>query len=291
MLATLFSIIAPVFISAAIGFFWARSGRAFDPELITTLVTLVGTPCLVFSALVEVDLEPGAVQAMAAAATVVTVAFAAVGAAVLRVTGLSVRTFLNSIIFTNCGNMGLPLCLLAFGEQGLALGITFFTVSAVGLFTGGVAISAGTMSLKDLARMPMIYAVLAAVAFMAAGAKPPDWLANTTRILGGMTIPLMLITLGISLAKLRVAGLGRSVLVAVVRLTIGFGIGVAVAALFGMEGMERGVLILESAMPAAVFNYLFAQRYGTAPEEVAGVIMVSTLLSFLTLPALVWFVL
>jgi predicted permease len=141
------------------------------------------------------------------------------------------------------------------------------------------------------ARVPLLYALPPALAFMFTGAKPPAWLNATTELIGLMTIPLMLITLGVSLAKLAVASLPRSFGLSVLRLLLGFALGVAVAHLFRLEGAARGVLIVQSSMPVAVFNYLFAQRYRRAPEEVAGLVVISTALSFLTLPMLLWFVL
>jgi hypothetical protein len=154
-----------------------------------------------------------------------------------------------------------------------------------------VAISSGHLSLSMLARVPLLYALPPALAFMFTGAKPPAWLNATTELIGLMTIPLMLITLGVSLAKLAVASLPRSLGLSVLRLLLGFALGVGVAYLFRLEGAARGVLIVQSSMPVAVFNYLFAQRYRRAPEEVAGLVVISTAMSFLTLPMLLWFVL
>jgi len=291
MIGELFSIIAPVFVCAGVGFVWTRSGRPFDTELVTTLVTAIGTPGLVFSTLTRLEMDIEVFGSMALASVVATAGLAAVSAVVLKMTNHSQRAFLPAMMFTNCGNMGLPLCLLAFGEKGLALAIAFFTVSVIALFTVGIGISAGTMSVRKLARMPIFYAVAAAVVFMVTGLKPPEWIANTTKILGDMTIPLMLLTLGISLGSLKLGGLKRSVALSVAKLVIGFGVGVAVAELFGFEGAPRGVLILQTALPVAVFSYLFAERYKTSSEEVAGMVMVSTAVSFATLPALLWFVL
>ena len=157
--------------------------------------------------------------------------------------------------------------------------------------TLGAGMAAGATSVRQVLRVPVIYAVLLALPFMIWNADPPDWLANTTRLLGGILIPLMLISLGISLAKLRVGSLKRSLALSLVRLVFGFAVGLGVAEAFGLEGTARGVLILQSTMPTAVFNYLFSLRYGREPEEVAGMVMISTTLSFATLPLLLWFVL
>jgi hypothetical protein len=114
----------------------------------------------------------------------------------------------------------------------------------------------------------------------------PKWIEATTHLLAGMTIPLMLITLGVSLGRLRVPRFGLSLGLSLLRVGLGFVSAIGLAALFDLDATARSVLILQGTMPAAVFNYLFAQRYQTAPEEVAGVVVLSTLLSFVSLPVL-----
>lgn len=291
MLATIFSIIAPVFACAAVGYVWIKRGFDFDTEMITKLVVNVGTPCLVFATLIKARIEPAAFGQMAAATVITLAVFLAVGWAILKLLGWDQRAFLPPVVFANVGNMGLPLCLLAFGEQGLALAISYFAIFVVVLFTVGVAIAAGTARAGDLARMPVLYSVAAALVVMFTGLPVPEWITETTKLLGDLTIPLMLIALGVSLAGLRITNLARSLGLSVLRLGMGFLVGWATAAALGMEGTARGVLILESAMPVAVFSYLFAARYNRQPEEVAGTVVISTALSFFTLPALLWFVL
>jgi predicted permease len=287
----LFAIIAPVFICTALGWAWVRAGRAYDRELLTILIADIGAPCLVFSRLVALEVEAEAMAEMAVAAAISLAAVALVGILVLRLARLPFHTFLCPLVFGNQGNMGLPVCLFAFGEEGLALGIAYFSVTATLQFTAGISIWSGRFSLRELARTPLIYAVGLAVAVLASGETVPGWICNTTEILGGFAIPLMLVTLGASLAELRVSKIGRGVALACCRLGIGFGVGVGLAALLDFSGVARGVLVLQCAMPAAVFNYLFAQRYARAPEEVAGIVVISTLLAFALLPPLLGFLL
>jgi predicted permease len=148
-----------------------------------------------------------------------------------------------------------------------------------------------TRSPRAALTTPLPYAVVAAALFLAFDARPPAWLVNTTELLGDMTIPLMLVALGVSLARLRVVRALRTAAVAVLRLLMGLGVGLALAALFGLEGVARGVFIIESTMPVAVFNYLFAHVYGREAEAVASAIVISTLISFATLPLLLGHVL
>lgn len=187
--------------------------------------------------------------------------------------------------------MGLPLALLAFGDEGMALAVAYFTVCIIFQFTAGVAIASGVTSPMALMRVPTIYAMAIALVFKATETAVPQWAGNTVEILSGFTIPLMLITLGISLQQLKIGSMGKSLVLSLIRLVMGFAVGWGLAELLGFDGAMKGVLILQSALPVAVFNYLFAARYETDPETVAGAVVLSTVLSFATLPLLMWFVL
>ncbi|MBO6807721.1 AEC family transporter [Thalassospira sp.] len=291
MFADIFAILAPVFITTGLGYFWARAGKHFDTNLVTSIVTYFATPCLTFAALATVELGGDTLVLMGTAALAANVIFALIGWPVLKVFNLSPRTYLQSLTWPNVGNVGLPLCLLAYGQEGLALSVAFFAAYVVIQLTIGVAFVSGSFSIKSLAKMPIIPATLIATGFLATDTAVPEWLYNTTNLIGQLTIPLMLFTLGVSLAKLRPVSLARSTALSFLRLGMGFGVGFGLSEVMGLTGMERGVVILQCSMPVAVFCYLFAQLYNREPEEVAGVVISSSFLAAIALPALLWYVL
>ncbi len=291
MVEQVFTIIAPVFLIAAIGFIWRKRRMPFDTAMITDLVTYVGSPCLVFSSLLINGPELEAVAQMVLATILVAAVVAALGVTLLKVCGLPLSAYLPSLFIPNVGNMGLPLCLLAFGEAGLALAVAYYATSAVLQFTAGVSIASGRISTDVLFRNPVIWAIAAALVLLYAEIDLPRWIANTTEVIAGFVIPLMLMSLGASLTHLKIATFGRSLGLAVFRLSVGFGVGVGIAWALDLEGIARGVVIIQSAMPTAVFTYLFASRAGSRPEEVGSIVVVSTILSFASLPLLLAFVL
>jgi len=197
-------------------------------------------------------------------------------------------SFLPALMFPNSGNLGLPICLFAFGDAGLALAISYFVISSVGQFTIGVAIASGHWTPKRLVTSPLIWGVAVAIALIATDATLPVWVSNSLNLIGGLAIPLMLIGLGVSLARLRVGDLPLSTFFAVLRIAGGCAIGWGVAEIFALEGIMRGVVIIQSAMPAALFNYLFASFYQRRAEAVAGIVVISTVLGFLAMPAILW---
>ncbi len=290
MIADIFAVIAPLFVIAGIGFAWGRAGKPFDTAVIGALVLNLGIPCLIFSSLTKLQISSAAFGEMAGAFSVAILANMAIGAVFLRVMKLP-RSYLPSLTFSNNGNMGLPLCLFAFGETGLALAMATFVISSIGNYTIGIGLVSGKPPIRALFTNIYLYVILAALGFMLTGARPPDWASNTVDIVAGMSIPLMLLALGVTLSRLKVTSFPRSLALAVLRLAIGFTTGLAVAWLFGFTGAARGVLILQCAMPVAVINYLYANMFNRHPEEVAGMIVISTAISFATLPALLYIIL
>jgi hypothetical protein len=291
VISELAAIVTPIFLCAGIGFLWARLRRPFDSAFVTNLVVQVGTPFLVLNALTRLPLDLATVGEMADVAAAAYAAFALVGMAVLRLMKLPFHSYLPSLMFPNTGNMGLPLCLFAFGEPGLALAIVFFTVNSVLQFTLGVALAAGTADPGRLLRLPLVYAVAAALVCNTAGIALPRWLANTAGLLGGVAIPMMLLAMGVSLATLQIASFRRSLILSLARLLPGAAIGLGLGWFFALDAAAAGVVAIQCAMPVAVFNYLFAQLYRREPAEVAGMIVLSTLLSFVTTPLLLAFLL
>ena len=291
LLADLVAVIAPVFLIAALGYGWARAELPFDGPFITTFMINVATPCLVFATLSRMRFAPGELATMGLAA-VGCMALAALAAVpLLLVFRLPLSVYLPALSFPNAGNMGMPLCLFAFGEVGLGLAVAFFATMAVLQFTVGPAIAAGRTDAKQMLRTPVVYAVAATLAFQAAGLEMPRWLANTTMLLGQCAVPLMLLSLGVALSRLRLLNIRRAVAMSTLRLGLGFAAGLAMTWMLQLEGVKRGVVLLESSMPVAVFNYLWAVRYRNAPEEVAAIVLGSTVLSFLTLPLLLLIIL
>jgi predicted permease len=291
MFAQLVAIAAPVLIIVGLGAAWARVKAPFDSGVVTGLALNVGTPCLAFASLTRLQLPATDLLELGLSAFLIMAISAALGMVALRLSGLSFSAYLPTIVFGNSGNMGLPLTLFAFGDQGLALAMGYLAATSLTNLTIGEAIARGSLSLRSLVRSPILYGIGAAALVIVLGLPVPRFLAATTRLLGDLTIPLMLLALGHSLAQLRVRKFGLTALIAVLRLALGFAAGHAAAWLLDLDATGRGVAILMGAMPAAVVNYLFALRYGNDHETVAGAVVLSTLASFATLPLLLLYLL
>jgi malate permease and related proteins len=289
MLGPILAAVVPVLATAGLGFIWVRSGRPFENGMFTPLVVDIGTPCLIFATFAKTTIAPASFAAIALASLAALAGFALVAAIVLPLAGLRVKTFLPSLTFPNNGNLGLPLAAYAFGAEGLSYAIVFYAICMIGQFTVGQAIAAGKANWVGMLRLPLIYAVLLGVAVSVYRVPLPLWVNNTISLIGGMTIPLMLLMLGSSLARLRVEMMSRAIALSVLRIGVGACIGYGIAALFHLDGAARPVLIMQCAMPVAVYNYLFAQKWNNQPEEVASLVVVSTFVSIVSVPALLHF--
>lgn len=285
-------ILAPVFIATGIGFIWARTGKDYPSDFIGRLVINIGTPCLIIHSLAQTQVQLASLSRVALAAACVFLLTGLVFALLLRLAGLSIRTYLPPTVLPNNGNMGLPVCLFAFGDEGLALALGYFLVMMLLTFTLGIAVVAGGGRWRDfftsVVRQPVLWAMVIAVSVVVGDWELPLWLLNTLELLGGFAIPLMMITLGVSLARLKVSRWRRSLVFGLMRLLGGFAAGWLVCRILGLEGVERGVVLLQSTMPVAVFSYLLALRYGRDHQEVAAIVIASTVMAFLGLPLLLW---
>lgn len=290
LLSDAFAVIAPVFLVAAIGYGWTRAKLPYDSAFITTFAINVSSPCLVFSALTHLHIDGSVMARMALAASACMGLAGLLAVPVMLAARLPVRVYLPAMAFPNAGNLGLPVCLFAFGETGLSLGVLFFAVMSVSQFTLGPALAAGRFDLKQMIATPSIHAVWLAVAIQLTGATLPQWIANTTTLLGNCAVPLMLLALGVALSKLKLSGAVRALSMSALRLGLGFAVGLLVVWAMGLTGTMRGVVLVQSSMPVAVFNYLWALRYDNRPEDVAGMVLGSTAMAFVGLPALLMMV-
>jgi hypothetical protein len=279
------NVILPVLICAGIGYGLALIKAPFDNKVVGGIVSKVGYPTLIISHLSTTKLDVSTFIDMMVAATLAVTGFGLLGFVALKGMRLPVRAFLTPLMHGNVGNIGLPITLLALGDTGMAYTMAFVVVVLISIFTVGMWIPAGEFSPKKLVTSPIIYAVIVALTLMATGHSLPQPIAKSFDILGGLSIPLMLLTLGHTLATMKINSLGRSVLLTVLHLLMAVAIASALIWLFGFTGTERGALILCCLMPSSVATYLFIDQH--VPEygpDVAGFILVSTLATILVLP-------
>ncbi len=287
---TVLNITAPVFLLAIVGIIWVKVGFEYQVQFVTRLAMTLSVPCLIFVALMEAEIEPTALANLSLAALAAYVIVTAILFVVVKVGRLDVRTFLAPLIFGNTGNLGLPLAFFAFGDVGLSYAVVIFAVMAIMSFTFGIWLVAGAGSGGKVLKEPLVGATILGALFLWQGWETPEFLTNALRLIGQMAIPLMLITLGVAIARLEIKGMVQAVVLSLVKVAVCVAAAWLAGVWFDLEPIATAILILQVATPVAVTSYLLAEKYGTDPQPVAGLVVVSTLLSVLALPLILSFV-
>lgn len=289
LLVEIFNVIAPVLCCALIGYLWGKSTADYPTEFVSRLVFNIAAPCLIVSSIGQVSLSTESLWQMASGTALVLLIMTVLSASIIKLNGHDIRTYLVSLVFPNVGNLGLPLAFFAFGEQGLALAVAYFMVISIAHFSIGMAVATGeSLNVKTFLSNPIMWAILVAVIMVYGSYQLPMWASNSVGLIGQVTIPLMLITLGVSLSGIKINQWQKGLLYSVLRIVLGLCVALLVVEVLGIEGVARAVIILQGMMPVAVFNYLFALKSGRNVEEVASMVLISTLLVVLLLPPVLY---
>ncbi|MDF2464438.1 MAG: Membrane transport protein [Ramlibacter sp.] len=276
-------VIVPVIFIVAVGFFYGRRARP-DLTSFNRIVLDVLAPALVYSALAAKDFRLGdhAVLLLGGALLILVSGLAAW--LVARGTHTQPRTLVPVVMFNNCGNMGLPLALLAFGPENFGAAVALFSISNLIHFSLGARITSAHARTRDLLLSPLMIATALGFASAATGVRPPDVLFTGLKIMGEAMLPLMLFALGVRLTALQRRDVPRGLLGAFARPVIGLAIALPLAWALDLAGASRGQLILFSSLPPAVMQFLLAERYRQEPEKVAAMILLGNVLAVLFVP-------
>jgi hypothetical protein len=287
---TVLNITAPVFILAAVGYGWVKLGFEYRVEFVTRLAMTLSVPCLIFVALMTADIDPQALGALSLASFTAYGLVSIVFLGIVKLQKLDTSTYLAPLVFGNTGNLGLPLAMFAFGEEGLSYAVVVFAVMAILSFTIGVWVVAGGGSPIRVIKEPVVAATFLGALFLWQGWQTPIFLTNALELIGQMAIPIMLITLGVAIARLETNDMGRAVWLSAIKVVVSAGAAWAAARWFGLAPIPSAVLIVQLATPVAVTSYLLAEKYGHEAQPVAGLVVASTLLCVISLPLILAFV-
>ena len=291
LLATVLQIVAPVFLLAGIGFAWVKAGFDYPTEFVTKLSMTFALPCLIFVSLMQTEIDPTALTALALASIAAYAVLAVVFWTGIKLAGMRTDVFVAPMIFGNTGNLGLPLALFAFGQIGLSYAVVILAVMSVMAFSFGIWLVSGGGSLWKVMKEPIVAATLLGALFLWQGWETPEFLTNSIQLAGQMAIPLMLITLGVAVARLSPEHMAKATIISAVKLVVSVAVATGVAQFFVLDQIAYAVLVVQVATPIAVTSYLVAQKYGAEAETVAGLVVASTLLSVGYLPLLLVFLL
>lgn len=283
---TVLEITAPVFLLALIGFIWVKSGLEYKVDFVTRLAMTLSVPCLIFTALMKTEIDPAALTALSMATIVAYGGVTIAAWGLIRLGKLDARTYLAPVIFGNTGNLGLPLAIFAFGEIGLGYAVVIFAIMAIWSFTFGIWVVSGGGALTKVVKEPLVWGTILGGIFLWQDWETPRFLTNTLTLVGQMAIPMMLITLGVAVARLTPGRIGRAIWISAFKLATCVAIAWGAGVWFDLDPVAFAVLVVQISTPVAVTSYLLAEKYGADSDAVAGLVVVSTLMSVLALPVL-----
>ena len=279
----LFPIMVPTILIVFLGFIWNKLGNQVDQSEITNIITWVGAPCLIFNTLIKLESSIFIVQDIITAAILMILIMFAFSYIILKIFNYPIRPLINPMVFSNSGNLGMTISLFAFGALGLEQAVIYFMITSILHFTIGLSIWSGKWSFKFLLKTPVLYAVLAGLIINFNDIELPKTITNTTSILSGITIPLLLFTMGISINKISYKIEPKIIMLIIIRIIIATSLAYLLTIILDIKGIARNVILLQGVLPAPVFAYLFASQFNINPEKVANYLMTSTFISLFTI--------
>ena len=288
----IFEVIFPVFFVIGVGYYLGKKNPKFDTNFITNFAGNIGTPAMIFYTVTTTGITLSIFTHYFVYALIMIGGFVIIGLIFLFLLKKDLSMELPPLILPNTGNMGIPICLFAYGTQGLGVASAIASVIILFHFTLGVFLAKKRFSFDVVIKSPPLYAIIVSVIFLYFQIKPPLFLENTTFLLTYATIFLVLMSLGIALTKFRFS-LKDSVILSLCRVILGPLIAFIIIYNFDLSGFAAGVLLIQSAMPSAILNYLVGSMYSPKKviDSIASTIVVSTVMSFFTIPMVVFFAL
>ena len=285
----LFEVIFPVFFVIGIGYYLGKNNPNIDTNFITNFAGNIGTPAMIFYTVTTTGITLTVFIHYFTYALIMIGGFAIIGLILLFFLNKDLSMELPPLILPNTGNMGVPICLFAYGTQGLGVASAIASVIILFHFTLGVFLAKKKFSFDVVLKSPPVYAIIVSVLFLYFKIDTPLFLENTTFLLTYATIFLVLMSLGIALTRFKFS-LKNSIILSLCRVVIGPIIAFIIIYYFELSGFAAGVLLIQSAMPSAILNYLVGSMYSPKKivDSIASTIVVSTLMSFITIPIIVY---
>ena len=288
----IFEVIFPVFFVIGVGYYLGKKNPKFDTNFITNFAGNIGTPAMIFYTVTTTGITLSIFVSYFFYALLMIGGFAIIGLILLFFLKKDLSMELPPLILPNTGNMGIPICLFAYGTVGLGVASAIASVIILFHFTLGVFLAKKSFSLDVVIKSPPVYAIIISILFLYFQIKTPLFLENTTFLLTYATIFLVLMSLGIALTRFKFS-LKDSIILSLCRVILGPVIAFIIIYNFDLSGFAAGVLLIQSAMPSAILNYLVGSMYSPKKvvDSIASTIVVSTLMSFITIPIVVFFAL
>lgn len=283
MIWQLINIVFPIFAIVLVGYLY---GRKHSPDMAAAnkLNIDIFVPALIFDVLTANNFNLPEYQSLAIAGVVVVLGSGLIAWPVARFFDYEFKTFVPPMMFNNSGNMGLPLLLFAFGKAALPAAVVLFLIENFLHFSVGMKILNRSASLLAMLKIPMIFITIAGLIFSFMQWTLPPLLSTPVKMLGQISIPLMLFALGVRLIHIDWKDWKIGLIGAIISPLSGLVFALPVGYFLNLPETQFSMLIVFSALPPAVLNYMVAERYNQQPRQVASIVMLGNLGSVIVIP-------
>lgn len=284
------NIVLPVFIIIGVGFFFGKV-KEINLHSVNDLILYITTPCLIISSLSKFPLDINITWKIFLCVAGIVVLSMAVGLLMTKALSLPSRVYVPPLMFANTGNMGLPLILFAFGQAGFNNGILYMVATTLMHYTLGIVLVNTGRDPLEIFKLPLVYSTVIGMTISVTDVELPVALGRSIELLGEISIPAMIFSLGYKLSGIRLTNVFLSFLFGTTRILLGFALGMLFVEMLGLRGLAAKVVILQASMPPAVFNFVLAEKYSIDSRRVASIIMAGTISSLFILPFIISYVL
>ncbi len=287
----LIDVIIPVYIIIGIGYYIGKKDPQFNTNFITNFTAKIGSPAMIFYTITTTGITINIFMEYFIYALILIGAFSLIGILFLALLKKDFISELPPLILPNTGNIGIPICLFAYGADGLGVASAIASVILLLHFTLNIFLAKKSFSLGVLIKSMPFYGILISILFLYFEWEVPGYLENTTFLLTYATIFLVLMSLGIALTKLKIKSWLHASILGAVRVIVGPIIGYSMIKFLGLNGFAAGVLLIQSAMPSAILTFLVGSMYSPKKvvDNISSVIVSSTIMSFITIPIVVFY--
>jgi malate permease and related proteins len=290
----LFEVLFPVFFVVGIGYYLGKKNPKINTTFITNFAANVGTPAMIIYALTSTGISFDIFKNYFWYYLIAILLFSIIG--IFFLFFLNTKDIIRELppfIMPNTGNIGMPICLFAYGAQGLGVAAAIGALIVLCHFTVGVFLADRKFNINVIIKNPPFYAIIISVILLYFELELPKFIENTTFLLMYATIFLILMSLGIALTRLKVFSFKKALISSIARVILGPIVGISLIQYFNLEGFAAGALLIQCSMPSAILTYLVGSIYSPKKivDSIASMIVVSTVMSFITIPIVVFFAL
>ncbi len=279
--------VIPIFSIILVGYAIGKY-KKIDIQAFVNLIVYIAGPCLIFASIARSDINLTDFTTIAGAALAIILIMALATYLIFKLTNSDRKGLYLPMVFGNTSYLGYPVALFAFGMDGLSRAVVYDMMNSLVIFSLGIYIVHHKNELQEAFKVPLLYAVVIGLAVNLLQIPVPDLVFTPIELIGMITIPLALLVLGYKLTEIKISAVKIAILASVFRIGGGVLVALAIINLLSIDGLVKDIIVLQAAMPSAVMAMILAAKYNRDASLVASVVLITTVLSMISIPLILY---